>query len=118
MPGMTWKARTCSPVPVSYTGLLIAQRYVEHIRVSPVQGPVGRGRLVERDLGRGQRAQRQIAEQGDRDPPAAADVPAAGVGSGDRGHLAAADGQPTAVEGATQRQFDLLAAVPGPDQRS
>ncbi len=34
---MTWKARTCSAVPASYTALLIAQRDVEHTRYLAVQ---------------------------------------------------------------------------------
>src|SRR4051812_8661698 len=114
---MTWKARTCSAVPVSYTALLIAQRDVEHTRFPPVQRPVGRGRLVERELGRGECAQRQLAEQRDGHPPAAADVPTGGVGGRDGGHLAAAEGQPPAVERSAQRQLHLLAAVPGPDER-
>src|SRR3712207_3223810 len=98
MPGMTWKARTCSAVPVSYTALLIAQRDVEDTGFPAVQRPVGRGRLSERELGRRQRGQRQLAEQGDGDPAAAVDVPATGGGGGDRGHLAAADRQPSPVE--------------------
>src|SRR5215213_5407161 len=116
MPGMTWKARTWSAVPVSYTALLIAQRDVEHTRFPAVQRPVCRGRVLERELGRGQRAQRELTEQSHGAPAAAADVPAAGEGGGDGGHLTAADRQPTPVERAAEGQLDGLAAVPGPHQ--
>src|SRR5919112_2008179 len=117
MPGMTWKARTCRAVPVSYTALLIAQSDVEDTRFPPVQRLVRAGRLLERELGRRQRAQRQLVQQGDGGPAAAGDVPTAGEGSGNGRHLAAADRQPAPVEGAAERQFDRLAAVPGADQR-
>ena len=46
MPGITWKARTCSAVPVSYTALLIAQRGVEHTRYLAGPAPAPRGRPV------------------------------------------------------------------------
>src|SRR5512132_827593 len=103
MPGMTWKARTCSAVPVSYTALLIAQRDVDHTRFAIVERAVGGGCVVEPELRGGERAQGQLAEQGDGDLPTSGDVPAAGQCCGDRGHLTAADGQPAAVERATQR---------------
>src|SRR5688572_1293836 len=103
MPGMTWKARTRSAVPVSYTALLIAQRGVEDTRYPAVQGLVGRGRVLEGELGRGQRVQRELPEQSDGDPAATDDVPSGGQGRRNRGHLAAADGQPTPVEGAAER---------------
>src|SRR5688572_12087443 len=98
---MTWKLRTCSAVPVSYTALLIAQGDVEDTRFAAVQRPVGRRRLAERELGRGQRGQRQLAEQADGDPAAAGDVPAPGEGGRDGGHLAAADRQAASMERAT-----------------
>src|SRR5215207_4727537 len=112
MPGMTWKARTCSAVPVSYTGLLIAQRDVEDTRFPAVQRPVGGGSLREREFRGGERAQRELAEQGDGGPAAAGDVPAAGQRGGDGRDLAAADRQPTPVERTTEGQLDLLTAVP------
>src|SRR5688572_4877406 len=109
---MTWKARTCRPVPVSYTALLIAQRDVEDTRFPAVQRPVGRGRLLEGELGRGQGAQRELTEQCDGDPTSPVDVPPAGEGGRDRGHLAAADRQPAPVERATEGQLDRPSAVP------
>src|SRR3954452_22116572 len=117
MPGMTWKARTCSAVPVSYTALLIAQRDVDHTRFAFVEGPVGGRCVVERELGGGQRTQGQLAEQGDGDLPTSADVPATGQRGGDGRHLAAADGRPAAVERTAERQLDRAAAVPRPDER-
>src|SRR4051795_7017940 len=98
MPGITWKARTPSAVPVSYTALLIAQRDVDHTRFPGVQRPVGRGRLLERELRGGERGQRQGARAAGGDLPAAADVPAGAQRRRDGGHLAAADRQPAAVE--------------------
>src|SRR3954453_17080365 len=103
MPGMTWKARTCSAVPVSYTELLIAQGDVDHTRFAIVERPVGGGCVVEPELRGGQGVQGQLAKEGDGDLPTAADVPTAGLGGGDGGHLAAAEGQPAAVERAAQR---------------
>src|SRR5688572_4636797 len=117
MPGMTWKLRTCIAVPVSYTALLIAQRDVHHTRFPAGQGLVGRGRLLERELRRGQRGQRQLAEQGDGGPAAAGDVPATGEDGGNRGHLAAPDRQPAPVERAAEGQLDRLPAVPGAHER-
>src|SRR5215207_6275481 len=114
---MTWKDRTCSAVPVSYTALLIAQRDVEDTRFPIVQRAVRRSGFAERELGGGQRGQRELTEQGDGRPAAPPDIPAAGQGSRDRRHLAAADGQATPVEGPAEGQLDRLAAVPRPHQR-
>src|SRR5215218_10300965 len=114
---MTWKARTCSAVPVSYTALLIAQRDVEDTRFPAVQRPVGRGGVLEGELRGGQRAQRELAEERDGGPAAAGDVPAAGQGGGNRGDLAAADRQPPPVEGAAEGKLHGPAAVPGTHQR-
>src|SRR3954468_1376525 len=95
---MTWKARTWSAVPASYTALLIAQRDVEDTRFLSGERPVCRGGIAERELGRGQRGQRKLAEQADGDAAATADVPAVRESGGDRRHLAAPDRQPTPVE--------------------
>src|SRR4051812_36783309 len=108
MPGMTWKARTCSAVPVSYTALVIAQRDVQHTRCPRVQRPVGRRRLLEGELGRGEGGQREVGEEGADDPAAADDVPPGGQRGRDRGDLAAADRQAAPVEGTAERQLDRL----------
>src|SRR5215203_4675578 len=63
MPGMTWNARTPSAVPVSYTTLLIAQRGVHDLGGTRVERRVRRGRVVEGELGGGQRGQGQLAGQ-------------------------------------------------------
>ena len=86
-------------------------------RVPGCPARVGRGRLAEGELGGRQRGQRQLAEQAEGDPAAAADVPAAGERGRDRRHLAAADRQPAPVERPPERQLDRLRAVPGAHQR-
>src|SRR3954451_3898749 len=116
MPGMTWKARTRSAAPVSYTALLIAQWDVHHTRLADVESAVGGGRVLERELGGGERGQRQLAQQAHRDLSTAGDVPAGGQRGRDGGDLAAPDGEPATVERTTQRELDLLAAVPGAHQ--
>src|SRR4051812_10087294 len=116
MPGMTWKAVTCSAVPVSYMRLWIAQRDVQDTWSAAVQQLIGSRRVLEGHLRRGQCRHRQVAEQGGGHAAAAGDVPAGGQHGGDRRHPAAADGQPAPVERAAERQRHLLPAVPRPDQ--
>src|SRR3954468_7527813 len=118
MPGMTWNARTCSAVPVSYMppwiaqGSPIVQGHVHDTGKTAVQRLVRPGRLLEGEPGRGESRQRQPGEQPDGDASAAGEVPPPGECGRDGRHLAAADRQPPAEGSATGGQEYPLSARP------
>src|SRR4051812_13022087 len=116
MPGMTWNAVTVSAVPVSYMSLWIAQCDMKDTRNAIVQRRVGQRGVVEGELRRGQRGQREVPEQRHGLAPAAGEVPPGGQPGRHGGDLAAADGQPASVEIAAERQRHRLLPVPGADE--